>query len=151
MVFKTESQNPIGINTARCSRSVFGCFVINLKGIDAQFSCSKAARVSKKKLHKSKSWRDVISIEFFWSRERWAAFSVSVLVCLLFYNLAGNLLYAVLRIRDVYSGSRIQHQHQKRRGKIFLSYHFFVLPFFVAGNIIKLEKNLFFNRYRTLF
>ncbi len=63
-------------------------------------------------------------------------------------SLVWSALKAVLRIRDVYPGSwffsipnpisdpgfRIQQQHQKRRGKIFL-----VLPFFVTTNIIKLK------------
>ncbi len=59
------------------------------------------------------------------------------------------IIWTVLRTRDVYPGSRIlifinlgswiQQQHQKRRGKIF-----FILPFFVATNILKLYKKLHF-------
>jgi hypothetical protein len=69
----------------------------------------------------------------------------------------------VLWIQDVYSGSRIlifipsgfwisdhgsrvQQQHQKRKRK-----KHFVLPFFVATNIIKLLIILFLNRKRIFF
>jgi hypothetical protein len=46
----------------------------------------------------------------------------------------------VLRIRDVYPGSRIQQQQQKRRKDKIV-----VIPFFVATNITKLKIILFLN------
>jgi hypothetical protein len=52
----------------------------------------------------------------------------------------------VLRILNVYPGSRIQQQHQKKRGKIVLD-----LPFFVAKNIIKIVNNFIFEQVKEFF
>ncbi len=69
----------------------------------------------------------------------------------LFQAAGSHKISAVLRIRDVYPGSRISDPGSKTSNKREGWKKIIVLPFFVATNIIKLKTTLFLKWWRKNF